>query len=327
MRAFVTGANGFLGSHLVDRLLERGDEVHVLVRKSSNLRWLFGKDIQFHYGDVFSGHQKKLQEGIEGADVVFHLAGLLRSHRPSAYYEVNVRGTVNLLETCLENPSLKRVVIVTSLAAHGPNRAKQIASEEDECHPMGDYGRSKRDAELVSLKYASRLPISIVRPPAIYGPRDDQVLSFFQMVKRGVAFLPKSGEGILNMAHVEDVVTGILLAAEHPKALSEIFFIGEDINYSWKEAADAIGRAMERRPLKISVPSALVYTVCGIAETIGRVTKRTFPLNLAYADNFLQSNWALNVTKAKNLLGYAPKFSLERGAKQTAQWYFEEGWL
>lgn len=327
MRAFVTGANGFLGSHLVDRLLERGDEVHVLVRKTSNLQWLLGKDVQYHYGDVFSGNPKGLQDGVNAADVVFHLAGVLRAHRTSAYYEVNVQGTVNVCEACLHNPSLKRVVVVTSLAAHGPNAEGKIAFEDDECHPMGDYGKSKRDAEIVALKYADRIPITIVRPPAIYGPRDDQVFAFFRMVKRGVAFLPGNGRGVLNMSHVHDVVSGLLLAAEHPKAVSETFFIGEDENHSWRDATDAIAESLSRRAAKIPVPGMLVYAVCAAAELAGRVTKRTFPLNLAYADNFLQKSWAMDVGKAKRLLGYQPKFSLKSGAADAAQWYFQEGWL
>jgi nucleoside-diphosphate-sugar epimerase len=327
MRAFITGANGFLGSHLVDRLIERGDEVHVLVRKTSNLQWLIGKDVRFHYGDV-SGDGKGLREALQEADVLFHVAGVLKAHRPQTYYEVNAQGTANLLETCLEvRPDIRRVVVVTSLAAHGPNSGDGAAREEDECHPLGDYGKSKRDQELVALKYAGRLPVTIVRPPAIYGPRDDQILTFFKMVRRGLALLPGDGRGVLNMTHVQDVVTGMLLAAEHPKAVGEIFFVGGERNHTWTEAAEAIAGALGRKALKLRVPGAVVYAVCGAAEALGRLLKRTFTLNLAYARNFLQRNWALDISKAVRLLGYRPAFSLADGARDTARWYFEEGWL
>jgi nucleoside-diphosphate-sugar epimerase len=327
MRAFVTGANGFLGSHLVDRLLERGDEVHVLVRKTSNLQWLLGKDVQFHYGDIV-GDGRGVREGLKDADVVFHVAGVLRANRPRTYYEVNAQGTANLLQTCLEvRPGIRRVVVVTSLAAHGPNSGDGLAREEDECHPIGDYGKSKRDEELVALKYADRLPITVIRPPAIYGPRDDQILAFFKMVRRGLALLPGDGRGVLNMTHVQDVVSGMLLAAEHPKAAGEIFFIGEDKNHSWEEAAEAIAGALERKTLKLRVPGVLVLAVCGAAEALGKLVRRTFTLNLAYANNFLQRNWAMDVSKAIRLLGYRPAFSLAAGAKDAARWYFEEGWL
>jgi nucleoside-diphosphate-sugar epimerase len=331
MRVFVTGANGFLGSHLVDRLLERGDEVHVLVRKTSNLQWLIGKDVQFHYGDVIASpgvDGKGLREGLKEADVLLHVAGILRANRPKTYYEVNAGGTGHVLEECLKvRPDIKRVVVVTSLAAHGPNPGDRVATEEDECHPIGDYGKSKRDAELVVLKYRDRLPVTIVRPPAIYGPRDEQILAFFRMVKWGLALLPGNGLGMINMSHVSDVVTGTLLAAEHPKATGEIFFIGEDRNYTWREAATAIATALKKKVAMVGVPGALVYGVCGLAEGVGRLLRRTFPLNLAYARNFLQKNWAMDVSKAARLLGYRPAFSLATGAEDTAQWYFQEGWL
>lgn len=327
MRVFVTGANGFLGSHLVDRLLARGDEVHVLVRKTSNLQWLLGKDVQFHYGDVI-GDGKGLREGLKGADVLLHVAGILKANRPSAYYEVNAHGTANVLERCLEvRPQIRRIVVVTSLAAHGPNAGDRFATENDECHPMGDYGKSKRDQELVVLKYRDRLPVTIVRPPAIYGPRDEQILSFFRMVQWGVAFLPRDGLGILNMAHVSDVVSGILLAAEHPKAVGEIFFIGEDKNHTWREAAAAIAASLKKKVWNVGMPAALIYGVSGVAEGLGRMLRRTFSLNLAYARNFLQRNWAMDISKAGRLLDYRPAFPLTVGAAETAAWYFQEGWL
>ncbi len=327
MRAFVTGATGFLGSHLVDRLLERGDEVGVLVRRSSNLRWLIGKKIQVHYGDV-TGDSKGLLEGVKRAELVFHLAGVIRALKRPTYYEVNAQGTANVLEACLANPAVRRVVVVTSLAAHGPGLTDRPAVEEDECHPITDYGRSKRDAELITLRYQDRLPVTIVRPPAIYGPRDEQVLSFFRMVNSGLALLPGFGRRVLNLAHVDDVVTGIILAADSPKGLGEIFYVGEDRNYDWEEAARIMGDAVGRKHLiKIRAPGPFVYTFGALAEGVGRLIGKTFPLNIDYARNFMQTNWALDLSKARGLLGFRSAVSLAEGTRRTAEWYREEGWL
>jgi nucleoside-diphosphate-sugar epimerase len=129
------------------------------------------------------------------------------------------------------------------------------------------------------------------------------------------------------MAHVSDVVTGILLAAEHARAVGEIFFIGEDRNYTWRETTAAIAKALKKKVVTIGVPGAIVYGVCGLAEGLGRLLRRTFPLNLDYARNFLQQNWAMDVSKAGRLLGYRPAFSLAVGAEDTARWYFQEGWM
>ena len=328
IKIFVTGANGFLGSHLTDRLLERGAEVHVLVRKSSSLRWLLGKKVHYHYGDI-AAHSKGLQEGLEGAGQVFHVAGVIRARYPRTYYEVNATGTANLLETCLRvNPSVKRVVVVTSIASHGPNPNDSPMTEEDECHPLTDYGKSKRDAELIALRFRDRLPVAIVRPPAIYGPRDEQVYYFFRMLKKGVAILPGWGRRVLNLAHVQDVVTGLLLAAEHPKAPGEVFFVGEDRNYDWEEAADILARAVRRTGvIKVRVPKPLVYGIAGVAEAIIRLSGILLPVNLAYARNFLQRNWAVDISKAREVLGFQPAYPLTRGAEETATWYHNEGWL
>ena len=278
------------------------------------------------------GELKGLREGLKEADLLFHVAGIIRARKARTYYEVNAQGTVNVLETCLKacpqaRPKIKRVVVVTSLAAHGPGHNNCSANENDECRPITDYGKSKRDAELITLKYADRLPVTIVRPPAIYGPRDDQVLRFFQMVRCGVSLLPGWGRRVLNLAHVQDVVTGLLLVATSPKAVGEIFFIGEDRNYSWEEATDAIARAVDRRPFKIHIPGSVVYAIAGLAEGIGRLTGRIPPVNIDYARNFMQRNWSLDTSKARSLLGYRSDYSLEKGAKETATWYEDEGWF
>ena len=330
MKVFVTGANGFLGSHLVDRLLERRDEVHLLVRKSSNLRWLLGKKVHYHYGDVAGSDLKGLRNGIEGSDVVYHVAGIIRARRARTYYEVNAQGTANLLDACLKGGTsrLKRVVVVTSLAAHGPGSDDRPMSEEEECHPLTDYGKSKREAELIALRYADRLPIAIVRPPAIYGPRDENIVHFFRMVRKGIVFLAGSGKGILNLAHVQDVVTGILLAAENPKAVGEIFFVGEDRNYDWMEAVDIFGRVVRRgRLLRIHIPTPLVLGVGAVADVIGLVIGRPLPFGLAYARNFIQKNWAIDVSKAKKVLEFQSQYSLARGVRETLDWYEREGWI
>ena len=316
MRAFVTGATGFLGSHLVDRLLEKKWELHLLVRKSSDLRWLLGKKVHYHYGDIV-GETDGLRAGLKEADVCFHLAGVITARRPETYFEVNAQGTARLLETALKvNPKIKRVVITTSLAAHGPGRDDRPATEEDDCHPITDYGRSKRDAELIALRYRERLPITIIRPPAIYGPRDRQVFRYFWMARKGFLLLPGRGVRLLNIAYVQDVVTGLILAAEKAEAAGKTYFIGDKRNYDWEEVADLMGRAVHHKALKIHVPESLV-----------RLVAWGYPTVRANLNNFLARNWSLDIGKARRELGYEPHTPLTRGVDETVAWYFENGWL
>lgn len=327
MKAFVTGATGFLGSHLVDRLLQKKWEVHVLVRKSSNLQWLLGKKVHYHYGDIV-GDLTPLKEGLKGADVCFHLAGIITSTRPEAYYEVNAQGTANLLEAVLQShPGIKKVVVVTSLAAHGPNRDVSPATEEDDCHPITLYGRSKRDAELIAFRYWDRLPITIIRPPAIYGPRDRQVFRYFWMTRKGLILLPGAGRASLNIAYVQDIVTGLLLAAEKPQATGEIFFIGDGKNYTWEEVAAEIALAVQKEAVRIHVPPTAAKVIGRGIHWLARLAGRPDVLTPDHVKNFLQTNWALDIGKARRLLGYEPATPLRRGVEETAVWYFENHWL
>ncbi len=329
MKAFVTGATGFLGSHLVDRLIAQGDDVHVLVRRSSNLRWLLGKKITLHYGDIV-GAAKGLKEGLAGADIVYHVAGVIKAARASEFYEANVQGTVNVLDACLCScPNVSRVVIVTSLAARGPGLPGDAkpAVETDPYHPTTDYGRSKRDAEIAALRYVDKLPITIIRPPAIYGPRDDQILEFFRLVQKGFAVLPGGGEHFLNLSHVQDIVTGLTLAATHPRAVGEIFFVGEDRNYEWSEMVRIIAQTLGKNPVTLRLPHWFFLGAGYIAQGLGKLAGRPFAFNLAQAQNFIQRNWTMDVSKAGQVLGYKPSYSLTRGASETALWYRDEEWL
>ncbi|MBI2982239.1 MAG: NAD-dependent epimerase/dehydratase family protein [Deltaproteobacteria bacterium] len=327
MRAFVTGATGFLGSHLVDRLLGQGDEVHALARRTSNLRWLQGKKVQIHYGDVL-GDLHGIEEGLKGVDLCFHVAGIIRAPRREIYFQINAEGTRNLFETILKvNPKIKKIVVVTSLAAHGPSRDGRPMNEEDPCRPITDYGESKWEEERVALQYKDRLPITMIRPPAIYGPRDEQILKYFQMVKRRVVIIPGRSPQRLNMAHAQDVVTGMLLAAESSRSTGETFFIGDSRDYEWGEVADLVGRTFGKRLFRIRIPISLLYLIGCFGEIVTRLTGRSVPFGMTNMKNFAQKNWTLDISKARKILGYEPAYSLEKGIAETANWYRENGWV
>ncbi|MBI2083412.1 MAG: NAD-dependent epimerase/dehydratase family protein [Deltaproteobacteria bacterium] len=327
MKAFITGATGFLGSHLVDRLLEKGWEVHVLARKSSNLRWLQGKNVKIFYGDV-TGDRKGMEEGLRGVDVCFHAAGIIRAPRREIYEQVNVEGARNLLETVLKvNPAIKKVIVVTSVAAHGPARDDRPVTEEDSCHPVTDYGWSKLEEEKVALQYKDRFPITIIRPPAIYGPRDEQLLKYFKMVRRGILILPGEKGRQLNIAHVQDVVTGLILAAENPNSNGETFFIGDRRDYEWEDMGDLLIRALKKKVIKIRLIKPIVYLLGIVGELLTLITGRSMPFGRANMSNFIQKRWTLDISKARRILGYEPAHPLKEGFDETAKWYRENGWV
>ncbi len=327
MKAFVTGATGFLGSHLADLLLEKGWLVKALARKSSNLRWLEGKGVEFVWGDV--GDQKGLEEGLKDVDVCFHLAGVIRAIHRADYFRVNAEGTRNLLAAAVRvNPKISRIVVVTSLAAAGPSSNEHSLTEEDPCRPVTDYGSSKLEAETIAREFGKKLPVTIIRPPGIYGPRDTQILYYFRMARWGFILLPWGSGRRLNLAHVKDVASGILLAGERAEAVGETFFIGDKADYEWTEIAGHIARGVRGdRVLKIQVPKMLGYLVGGAGELLTKVTGRSCPVNLANIRNFVQKSWIFKIDKARRVLGYEPTVSMAEGIRETAAWYRDNRWL
>ncbi len=166
MIALVTGANGFVGSHLVDLLLESGYQVRCLVRGTSDLRWLEGKNVELRHGGILD--PSSLAGAVRGADYVFHVAGITRARRREDFLRVNGEGTRNLAEACAKHaPGVRKIVYCSSLAAGGPAPSSRPIDEESPAVPHSTYGRSKLEGEIALLRLADRLSYSIVRPPAI----------------------------------------------------------------------------------------------------------------------------------------------------------------
>jgi nucleoside-diphosphate-sugar epimerase len=325
-KALVTGANGFVGSHLVERLLSKGYQVKCLVRKTSNLRWLSGLEVEYVYADI--SEKESLKNVLKGVDLVFHVAGLTKAKSREDYLKAKCQGTKNLIEACLEdNPQIKRFVYISSQAAVGPGKNEQPLDEMAPCNPITDYGKSKLEGEKIVLKYSSKLPVTIVRPPAVYGPRDSDILSFFKVVNKGFkAFLGK-GERYLSLCYVEDLIEGIILAAESPKAIGQIYFIADDQIYSWGEAFQIIAKVLNKKTVTLRIPEVFLYIIAFVSENIAGLFRKSTSINMQKIKEITQKYWLCDVSKAKRELSFSPQYPLEEGAKKTVRWYREKGWL
>src|SRR5581483_8675949 len=210
-RALVTGASGFIGRHLAEHLLREGVRVRVLVRDAR--RWR-GPRTEMAVGDL--ADRAALRNAVRGVDRVYHVAGLTKARREADYFTVNHLGTVHLLQACLEvNPALRRFVLVSSQAAAGPVWAGRPVTEHDPPRPVSAYGWSKLRAEQAALACSPLLPITIVRPPVVYGPRDRDTLLVFRAARFGL--VPRLGPlACLSIVHVDDLVRGTRCAGEHP---------------------------------------------------------------------------------------------------------------
>lgn len=327
MKTFVTGATGFLGSHLVDLLLQEGHEVRCLVRKTSDLRWLKNKPLQLIEGDLQPGNAG-LRKGLKDADCCFHVAGLISTTKPEEYFSVNVGGTRHCLDTCLQvAPKLKKFILVSSIAACGPCQNKNISLDETTApKPLTTYGKSKLEAEKIALSFRNKLPLTIIRPPAIYGPRDKMILPVFRMASsKHLFFVPGFRARNVSMAYVEDVAQSLIWGAKSEKATGEIFFIADGDSYPWHDIADALAAIFHHPVYKIPLPKSLLWPIAFAEEVRAKLSHGSPKMHRGHVHQFYRS-WGIKIDKIKEA-GFRPQFHLEAGMEATVAGYRQLGWL
>ncbi|MBN1560114.1 NAD-dependent epimerase/dehydratase family protein [candidate division KSB1 bacterium] len=325
MRAFVTGSNGFIGSSLVEKLVEEGYQVRCLVRQTSNLQWLQKKQVELYYGDLRTPAQ--LSPAVRDVDVVFHLAGVTRGHREEDFIAGNFTTTMNLLEACKNSgPAQQKFVFVSSQAAGGPSMAGTPLSEEEALHPISSYGRSKRMAEEAVLEFAHDRHATIIRPPSVYGPRDRDFFKLFKSCRFG--FLPMIGDGTQKMSliYISDLIAG-LLAAMKKEAAGEIFFMTSDEVVTFADLARAISLAMGVQPHLLHIPLPLVKLIAIAAALSSRLTKKPPFITRDKFEEMKQPAWLCSSEKARRMLDFQSTTTLAQGMQKTASWYHENGWL
>ncbi|OGU55102.1 MAG: nucleoside-diphosphate sugar epimerase [Ignavibacteria bacterium RBG_13_36_8] len=322
----VTGGTGFVGSHLVDYLLSEGHKVRCIVRKSSNLKWLQNKPIEIFVTGLFD--KDKLRDVLKGVDYLFHVAGVVKAKKPEGYFKGNVETTRNLLEVVKEvNPNIKRILVVSSQTACGPSLDGKHCNEETKPHPITTYGRSKFAQEELAKSYMNELPITIVRPPAVYGERDTEIYLFFKTYLKGLMSMIGFNDKLVSIIHVADLVKGIFLAATSPAAEGQTYFISSEKYYNWSQIGDAIERATGKKAFRLRLPHFIVYTVAAFAQFFAMFSKSAATFNLEKAKDWVQDSWTCDVSKAVKEIGFHQEASLEEGIKRTIGWYKAMNWL
>jgi nucleoside-diphosphate-sugar epimerase len=324
--AVVTGANGFVGSHLVDLLLSKGYEVRCITRKSSSLKWLDTEKVKIVDCGLFD--REGLEKAFEGASYIYHVAGVVKSKKPEGYYKGNVETTRNVLETALKyKDTIKRVLIVSSQTVMGPTLDGRPKVEADECHPITTYGKSKLQGESLARRYMDRLPITICRACAVYGERDTEILIFFDTFNKGLMTTIGLKDKDLNLIHAIDLVKGIFSASISENSVGETYFIASEKIYNWEEIGKVTAKVLNKKPIRVKVPHAIVYTLGAIAQFFAIFSSKAATLNIEKARDIVQPAWTCTPDKAVKQLGWHQEISLEEGFSRTAKWYKEVGWL
>jgi dihydroflavonol-4-reductase len=326
LKALVTGGTGFIGSHLTEALIRKGVQVRCLLRKTSDLKWLKGLPVESVSGDC--NDKASLAEAVRGVDWVIHLAGMTKAIKKETYFKVNGFGTENLIHACLENnPRLQKFIYISSQAAAGPSKNNNSTKESDPCEPVSFYGRSKRLGEESVLARAHDLPALILRPSAVYGPRDKGLLALFKCLSRRIKPCLTGRQQRLSLCYVQDIVQGILLGVEAQAKSGEIFFLSDGHDYRMEEIGDIFAQAMGITALRVRVPRRMVKGIACFSETLSKWFGRPSLLNKDKAEEIVQEEWVCDITKAKTLLGFEPRVPLSEGAKLTFEWYKKEKWL
>lgn len=321
MRAIVTGGTGFIGSHLIDRLLAQGQEVWALARDPAKAAALEEKNVRILRGDLFN-----IPSLPAGFDVVFHLAGCTRSLNAASYYNVNQAGTASLCRALSAARTDFKLILLSSLAAAGPSLENRPIRESDPPHPVTPYGRSKWLGEQAVLKYRDRFSVVILRPSAVYGPGDRDFLEYFQLIKR--FFFPTiRQQKEASLCYVKDLIEAIWLCAVNDLPSGEIFNVAALQPCNWEQVGDAAARAMKIKVNKVTVPLGSVYAASILSELRSRWTGNISLFTREKYHDLVQSGWVADTSKAREMLAFEARTSLEEGLTETIAWYQDRGWL
>lgn len=328
MKVLVTGATGFIGSHVADKLLAKGYSVRCIARKTSNLRWLEGKN--FEIIEASLDDPESLQRAVEGVDYVYHVAGLTFARNYEEFLKGNRDATANLLSVVEKYaPNIKRFLFVSSQTVTGP--AKSLSEPVDEntpCNPITSYGKSKKAAEDVVLSYKGKIPYTIVRAPAVYGPRDTAIYDIFRTVKIGLGTMVGFNDKYISLIHSEDLSRGIIEAAESEKTIDEIYFVSSEEFYTWKQLINLIAEKMGKKfVIKLRLPHWVVLAAAATSEFLGKFSDKPPIFNYEKGIDFIQDYWICSTEKAKRDFGYRQLVSIEEGMQNTIEWYKQNKWL
>lgn len=321
MRAFVTGGTGFLGTHLVTALVARGDEVTCLVRSPAKAALRGWSGVRLVRGDL--DNAAALQDGCAGADVIYHLAGLIAARNLDEFMRANRDGTARVMDAVPQ--TLRRFVLVSSIAAAGPTLPGVVIDETRPPNPVTPYGKSKLAGEVL-LQNAS-FPWTVVRPPVVYGEWDEALLRLFKLARGGIVPLFGDGSQELSVIYGADVADALIAAATSERTAGRIYFATHPAITTARKLAEAVGHAVGKTlrfvPLPIPVARAAMWTIGSLARLVGRASV----VSSERAAEFLAPAWTCRADALRADTGWQARVDLTTGLGRTAAWYRREGWL
>jgi nucleoside-diphosphate-sugar epimerase len=327
-KILITGASGFVGSFLIEKAIRDGYEVHAGVRSSSSKKYL--QDPRINFFEVDFNNPALLKESLKrnGFQYIIQNAGVTKAKKKSQLFQVNAEALKKLIDASLEaDLPLKKFVYISSLAAYGPadNQPNNMVGQDSIPQPVTNYGESKLAGENIIKKYTS-LPYHIIRPTAVYGPREMDLLTLYKMLNNRIELLIGFKTQKLTFVYVEDLVDAILgvlkLKINHTE-----YFVTDGNHYSAEELNNFIKEVLGRKTVKLKLPLSLIKLLAIISEKISSLSGTYPALNLEKVNELKCESWVCEIDNLKEDLNFDPKYDLQKGITKTIKWYQDEGIL
>jgi len=330
-KVLITGASGFVGGFLVEKALNKGYEVYAVVRKTSSRQYLTDPRINFIELNLLN--QERLNEQLvilreeKGTfDYVIHGAGITKANNNAEFFSVNTEITRKLVNGLIETNFVSdKFVFVSSLAAAGPgpNREETIKIDQ-EPSPVTSYGKSKLEAE--NFLSSTTLDHIILRPTAVFGPRDTELFTLFNLINKNLEFYIGTDQQKLSFIYVKDLVE-MTFAAMESTVKSKTYLISDGNNYLIKDFINTIKTSLDKKTFKVIVPAGIVSVVAFILEKVLGVFGKVPALNSEKMAELTAENWTCDMTHFFDDFSYRPKYDLQTAVTETAEWYKNENWI
>ena len=327
MKVFLTGANGFVGSHILDHLLAAGHSVTILLRTTSDTTFIANrlKEVRVCYGAL--SDVDSLCRAAAGAEAVIHCAGKTKVVRSREYYDVNARGTANLVEACKDvGDGVRHLLLISSVAAAGPGTPSSPAAEDGAPSPLSDYGESKLMGER-HVAQGCEMPYTILRPGVVYGPRDRDFFHLFRTVRLRVLPVLGAPGHLLSLVYAADVARAVLLAMGNRRAFGRTYHVAHPQPATIEAFAERVAELMKVKPVRVLVPFWALYAACMGQEALARLTGSPSILNVQRLREYRAPSWVCSVQRIGGELGFVARTPLKEGIGMTLAWYDENGWL